>query len=561
MAEAVTPARALVPRGEFGPFDALTEECHGLYIRGFAERAIEACERWVVLARAAGDDISCLYFDYIRGLALQELGRHREAQNLAEELLLALGDEADPVWRVKALAMVSNASLPLNDHDRAMEALAEGTWFAPRTQPGSYGHISASLALALALRTAQLFESADEVFASIRGAGGSMVEHFVVQEAALTSAFWGTSLGLVGREEEARAQFVRTAERALHLQRTSAAADRPEMVARGEVIEAYALSRLGHVELAAARARDAASRFQAREELIETHLLHLVLARDLVRTRDYGEARRHLELAAHSADAARRDIWAGAALEAIGEVEIAEHGRHPAIGAWKTLGRRAMDRVWHEREGRFATLRHRLTLRRLTEEAARMGRAAVVDPLTGLGNRRMLAEAVDRAGDTLHVVFLDLDGFKEINDRWSHGIGDLVLQQVADLLRVHCRAQDVLVRYGGDEFVVLCECPVEVAEAIAHRLHAAVRDADWELVAPGLRVSVSVGVAPGGQGEGRVDLSPQTTSGPGPALRSQHGSPQRPHSLQRLTAADRALLAAKRAGRDRVVILAEVGEV
>jgi diguanylate cyclase (GGDEF)-like protein len=123
-----------------------------------------------------------------------------------------------------------------------------------------------------------------------------------------------------------------------------------------------------------------------------------------------------------------------------------------------------------------------------------MGQAALLDPLTGLGNRHMMTSAVELAGDDLSVVFVDVDEFKQVNDRYSHAVGDEVLRRIAVILRTHCRSDDVPVRYGGDEFVILVFGGGAAAEGVAARLHDAVRKAPWWQVARGLKVTVSVGV-------------------------------------------------------------------
>ena len=98
---------------------------------------------------------------------------------------------------------------------------------------------------------------------------------------------------------------------------------------------------------------------------------------------------------------------------------------------------------------------------------------ATHDPLTGLANRTRLLEEIttqlaDRRGRArLVVLFVDLDGFKEVNDRHGHRAGDRLLVAVADRLRHAARGSDLVARLGGDEFVVLCPGVESVGEATA----------------------------------------------------------------------------------------------
>nr|WP_237728313.1 GGDEF domain-containing protein [Cellulomonas sp. APG4] len=158
------------------------------------------------------------------------------------------------------------------------------------------------------------------------------------------------------------------------------------------------------------------------------------------------------------------------------------------------------------------------------------------DPLTGLLNRRGLDDVLDRAwaaaGD-LHVAVLDLDHFKAVNDAHGHAAGDLVLVRFAEVLSAHVRGDDVVARTGGEEFtVVLGPCSPDVALRRVRELVGAFAAVDLEVPGALLRCTASAGVA---------------TREP-----RHHGA------ADLLRDADRALYAAKDAGRDRALAAAEV---
>lgn len=130
-------------------------------------------------------------------------------------------------------------------------------------------------------------------------------------------------------------------------------------------------------------------------------------------------------------------------------------------------------------------------------------RLAKFDPLTGLANRLLLREkfaaslmTATRTGHLLAVHFLDLDGFKAVNDRYGHPVGDALLQQVAARLGAMVRAEDTVARLGGDEFVIVQTGLLHEDEAkilalrIIRQLSLAYRVADNDV-----HVSVSVGIA------------------------------------------------------------------
>ena len=165
-------------------------------------------------------------------------------------------------------------------------------------------------------------------------------------------------------------------------------------------------------------------------------------------------------------------------------------------------------------------------------EAEQMREQADRDWLTGLHNRRFLARELERIGrersaGALSLAVLDLDHFKAVNDALGHDAGDRVLVRVAALLTEEIRAQDTVVRTGGEEFVILMtDTEPQAALACCERLRVAIRDEPWDRIAEGVRLTASIGVA----------------------------SSADPADLDALArTADRRLYAAKHAGRDRVI--------
>lgn len=127
---------------------------------------------------------------------------------------------------------------------------------------------------------------------------------------------------------------------------------------------------------------------------------------------------------------------------------------------------------------------------------------AEVDPLTKLGNRKLLFQSLENAiasakrfNYTVAVLFLDLDGFKQINDHFGHGEGDKILMEVADRLQRCVRQVDTVARLGGDEFVVVLngtstDMVTTTAQRIIDFLTLNIKDQSIEL-----HVSVSIGIA------------------------------------------------------------------
>lgn len=126
------------------------------------------------------------------------------------------------------------------------------------------------------------------------------------------------------------------------------------------------------------------------------------------------------------------------------------------------------------------------------------------DPLTGLPNRTLLLERL-AATPTGVVAYLDLDDFKPVNDAYGHAVGDAVLTRLAERMRGSLRADDLLARVGGDEFVAVLQADPAVAQASVARLQAVVAE-PVRIDGLSLRLSVSAGLAVVVDGDWRAAL-------------------------------------------------------
>jgi len=165
----------------------------------------------------------------------------------------------------------------------------------------------------------------------------------------------------------------------------------------------------------------------------------------------------------------------------------------------------------------------------------RLQRLALTDALTELPNRRFAMERLDqewalsKRGDrTLSCMMVDIDYFKPINDKFGHQAGDEALKCVANTLRQSARAQDVVCRYGGEEFVVICpDTGIDAAYQCAERLRLNVAALKFKNQGVDIRLAVSIGVAEKKEGATSIE--------------------------DLLSRADECLYAAKQGGRNRTV--------
>lgn len=171
----------------------------------------------------------------------------------------------------------------------------------------------------------------------------------------------------------------------------------------------------------------------------------------------------------------------------------------------------------------------------LGRKAAELERLSLTDALTGLPNRRAFDARLDdelararRHGRPLVLALVDLDRFKEVNDRHGHPVGDAVLRRAAVVVREALRASDVAARWGGEEFALLLpDTPHEEAYRVLERVRAALAAASWGDLGADLALTASIGAAASAETDDVHEL---------------------------LRRADHRLFAAKRAGRDRTLV-------
>lgn len=167
--------------------------------------------------------------------------------------------------------------------------------------------------------------------------------------------------------------------------------------------------------------------------------------------------------------------------------------------------RQSLEEMVSERTAQIEAQNQRLEEARARQDelVRRLDRLSREDDLTGLANRRhvneFLARERDRAlrlGSSLCIALVDLDHFKQINDRHSHQVGDAVLQKTAEVLIDGARSTDMVGRYGGEEFlVVFPDTDLVGARAVAERLRRDLADADWRGIAEDLEITLSAGLA------------------------------------------------------------------
>ncbi|WP_346014383.1 tetratricopeptide repeat-containing diguanylate cyclase [Rubrivivax gelatinosus] len=466
----------------------------------------------------------------VRGVALAFCGRHADA--LAElEAALELVAEDDLLPRCKALRALAIAAEEAGALDTALDWGVRAAEVARALgDPVQLGNTLLSIAVVRS-RSGEPeagLQQYHEVLALYEQAG---------EQAGCANVL--NNMGINCKNLGRHAQALEYLDRAIAIGETEAAAAGACIIAALNRVEP--LVALGRRDEALATLRQAIERTVGTGYRSAECHGHVLLGELLAAAGDDAAALAALERAVDLATRlggrnhvarAHKALWA--LHKAAGRFEAALVHHEAFHEAERSQFNAESDRKLRSLQVRFdlARAQHDAAMARM--ESARLTAQTRTDALTGVANRRHLEERLRdeyaralRNGHPLAVAMIDIDDFKRINDRYGHATGDVVLREVASLLRRHCRDIDLVARYGGEEFcIVFVEAAADDALRVCEAMRAAVEAHGWPAIAPGLQVTLSLGLAERDGADGRQAL---------------------------VAAADARLYEAKRHGKNRVV--------
>jgi diguanylate cyclase len=468
-------------------------EVHNHTVNGRHHEALLLGDQVEAILLILGDRPAYLVARQARMYALLGLGRLHEALIISEELAVARRAYGPRANHAKIMADQADLYIKLGLTDEGLHLLARAiTELEQVPRHGRY--FSALCSISDAAQSAELYELADQC---VRDSAADPAFHndLRLMHAEMLLE-WGIRLEQIGATSDAQARLAHSV--ALSRRHLSANTDAPLAVA----LLAVGLARIGELPEAI--------------QLVERHLLPL-------RAQGLRHEARLLHIAYGSALHALGDLRA-AHREMTAAVDLAERVGHRLIiryelariatamdpgVATQTMADTLRDQVahlWRQRLDRRQMLQQARRRAELEVARAQAEDFAISDALTGLGNRRAFDARMGRLACGTALILVDVDKFKDINDTYSHSVGDSVLRQVADVLSSHCRSGEAAVRFGGDEFALFLVADLTTATSIAHRIRKAVNDFDWDALMPGLRVTLSMGAAVYTEGMNGRDL-------------------------------------------------------
>ncbi|MFF5078572.1 diguanylate cyclase domain-containing protein [Actinoplanes sp. NPDC000266] len=480
--------------------DDVTREAMRLLEEAQAGGTHEALERAGTLLLQAGDR-ACLHF--VRAVAYDVLGDPASSEQALEDMLVAAEREDSPGWQACALGTRASQRARLGethaveyDLDSVMRDLVQAETYAViETEPVAAVHARVAIAFALMeLRLYELvgphYEAAYEICLHDDSQSGKR-SMWLINLAEL-HLHWALELYQVGQVQQAENH---TAQAEVYAVRAADEVSGPAAdVWRSYALLAAACAKADRQDPATAAIE--ISHHQAKLQAYGMSPLVVAFCEPFhaVALRRTGRLDEALDLIGRAVDALPGDagVLITSATHHTHALLLAAHGSADAKAAL-AYGATLAAALWQQRQRTlhsFTTMKSLDLLRRRHEQAAR---AADLDALTGIANRRAFDEAVRRTQDgDVAVLVIDTDKFKQINDTAGHEAGDAALRAIATALTANVRDEDLVARLGGDEFAVLLPgLDTGTAYEMGRRMVDAVR------ALPDCPATLSIGVAGG----------------------------------------------------------------
>jgi len=498
-----------VPVSAYGPFIPFSLRVHELSHTGRCHEALAAADAYVAFATAAGDEKTVGFLIQGKMYANLMLGRLTEALAVGEELLRRHRASGYALGEAKVLADLSELCVLDGRYVEGMRHLARAGLLLDDVGRHDDRYRSALGSVAEAANAAELYETAVAAFDRLadQTRPPAPTETFELSY-AITLLYWGFRLDHVGRHGEATSRLRQAAALSRRWTEAFAGFGPPSAALATKAMLTAALAKLGGYAEARAIAEEIVVPLRDTEHYWAARLAHLALGICLRADGDLTGARREFvaaeQLCAYTPRPDERLIiryeLALLAVEANG----LEASRELFDGIVEQV-----NHLWGLRLQRLAMLRQARQREELEAARARAEHALYVDPLTGLGNRRRFDQLMAGGGlpEPTTLLVIDVDKFKLVNDQFSHTAGDLVLRDLAAIMKAHCRtAADVPVRYAGDEFTIFLHADLDAGREVAERIRAAVAAWDFDHATPGMAISISTGVAAHRPGMTAADL-------------------------------------------------------
>ncbi|SDT07052.1 GGDEF domain-containing protein [Actinoplanes derwentensis] len=491
----------------YGPFAGIALRVHDLTMRGHHTETLLAADEAEAVAELLGDQRTRRISRQARMYALGALGRLDEALLIAEELVAEQSTLGGPkATDAKIMADAAEVLIHLGCIDDGLHYMAKALAVLKVAPRRSMRYFSAMASLAEAAQSAELYELADDAMRqAIEAFDVTDVQYRASASLAHVELWveWALRLEQVGRAEEAAVLFRKsTTELEFWF---GEGLDSPIGVA----VLAICHAKGGRIPEALALVADLLPNMRATGQHHEARLLHLAHGLALRADGEWRAAGREFRAALQLSVLRSQKLFFQYEVAVTAALEFPGETTQAILEALQGH----VDALWQLRMDRRTMLRQ--AFRRVELEAARTTAdlAASSDALTGLGNRRMFDRRINAVTSGESLLLIDVDHFKGINDRYSHGVGDRVLSEIAAVLHAHCRHGEAAIRFGGDEFAMFLAVGEQEARQIAARIRGVLRSRDWDTIMPGLTVTLSMGLAEYRFGEAGPDLYNRADAG------------------------------------------------